>query len=262
MEWLTVKNWDKFQRYRRDRGVPPWVSLHRSLHTDPEWINLTSEQRGWLADIWMLAAARHGKFPADPLMVRTLCGMKSTPKLTSLKHFINQPCPTVDVHCQSDGQPLDVQRTASGRPIAVHSSTYKPLVKSKGFDLFWEAWPNKVKKKPARAAWKTHNLEPLTERIVSHVKERVSKDKKWKPDRHGETFIPHPTTFLNNAGWEDEYETEKLAAAPPSAWSPTKTAVEQMENQYGSRLVKSVLSEQFTSENQFRQQCKILAMPA
>lgn len=103
MEYLTIKNWQKFQRYRRDRGTPPWIALHRSLQRDPEWIVLTSEERGWLVDIWMLAAERDGQFPANPTLIQRLCAMNSAPDLGKLAHFIEG----MDVHCQSTVSPMD-----------------------------------------------------------------------------------------------------------------------------------------------------------
>ena len=109
--YLRVKGWDEFQRYRRDRGAPPWIALHRRLQRDIEWIKLTSEQRGWLVDIWMLAAERDGEFPADPMMIQKLCGMDRAPDLSSLQHFINQPVAVVSVQCPSSVRPVDRTET-------------------------------------------------------------------------------------------------------------------------------------------------------
>ena len=125
---------------------------------------------------------------------------------------------------------------------------------------FWPAYPKKQGKADALKAWLAEKCNAYLEidQIVGHLEKRVSRDKQWQDPQ----FIPYPAKFIRNRLWEDEYETANKPTAPPATWTPTKTAVEQMENQYGSRLVKSVLSEQFTSEHQFRQQCKILAMPA
>ncbi|KKL61244.1 hypothetical protein LCGC14_2197270, partial [marine sediment metagenome] len=57
---LRIRNWDKWQSYRRDRGQPPWIKVHRSLMRDMNWVSLSDAQRGQLVAIWMLAADQDG----------------------------------------------------------------------------------------------------------------------------------------------------------------------------------------------------------
>ncbi len=84
---LKVRNWDKWQSYRKDRGQPPWIKIHRSLMRDENWVALSDAQRGQLVAIWMLAADRDGVIPASPAVIRKLCFMDSEPDLNL---FINQ----------------------------------------------------------------------------------------------------------------------------------------------------------------------------
>jgi len=86
MEYLTIKNWDKWQTYRKDRGQPPWIKLHRELMRNIEWVSLSDAQRGQLVAIWLLAADRDGVIPASPEIIKKLCHMDSLP---DLKLFIN-----------------------------------------------------------------------------------------------------------------------------------------------------------------------------
>jgi hypothetical protein len=69
---LTIRNWDRWQSYRKDRGQPPWIKVHRALLRDPNWVALTDAQRGQLVAIWMLAADRSGVIPASAAIVRKL----------------------------------------------------------------------------------------------------------------------------------------------------------------------------------------------
>ena len=53
-------NWDKWQTYRKDRGQPPWIKIHRRLMRNPEWVSLTDAERGQLVSMWLLAADHDG----------------------------------------------------------------------------------------------------------------------------------------------------------------------------------------------------------
>ena len=73
------------------------------------------------------------------------------------------------------------------------------------FDIFWSAYPKKKSKGQAKKTWKKLNPdEMLLDRILASI-ETAKKSKQWKKD-DGE-FIPHPSTWLNAEGWEDEEYT-------------------------------------------------------
>lgn len=78
---LRVRNWEKWQTYRRDRGQPPWIKVHRQLLRDQNWVALSDTQRGQLVGMWILAADRDGELPADARLVAKLCYMDETPDL-------------------------------------------------------------------------------------------------------------------------------------------------------------------------------------
>lgn len=78
---LRVRNWDKWQSYRKDRGTPPWIKLHRCVLRDPDWVALTAAQKGQLVCLWLLAADREGELPDDPALIKKLCIMEEEPDL-------------------------------------------------------------------------------------------------------------------------------------------------------------------------------------
>lgn len=80
-DWLKVSNWDKWQTYRKDRGQPPWIKVHRRILRNLEWVSLSDAERGQLLAIWLLAADHNGVIPASPEMVQRLCFMSSPPNL-------------------------------------------------------------------------------------------------------------------------------------------------------------------------------------
>ena len=81
MKYLKIVNWDKWQTYRKDRGQPPWIKIHRRLLRNPEWVSLTDAERGQLVVIWLLAADHDGVIPASPEIIQKLCFMSEQPNL-------------------------------------------------------------------------------------------------------------------------------------------------------------------------------------
>lgn len=80
--------------------------------------------------------------------------------------------------------------------VAVARNTLAP------FGAFWAVYPRKKSKGQAEKAWlKIKPDEQLTERIL-HAVERAKTSADWM--REGGRFIPHPATWLNAKGWEDE----------------------------------------------------------
>ena len=68
------------------------------------------------------------------------------------------------------------------------------------FEKFWEVYPHKVGKKPARITWgKINPDDGLLEKILSAV-EKQKQTKQWQQKQ----FIPYPSTWLNQERWKDE----------------------------------------------------------
>ncbi len=72
------------------------------------------------------------------------------------------------------------------------------------FQEFWNFYPRKIAKEKAFLAWKRVNVSSdLSSKILSHVSS-MRKDPRWLKD-DGQ-FIPHPTTYLNQARWDEVIE--------------------------------------------------------
>jgi len=81
MKYLYVKNWRKNQSYRSDRGTPPWIKIHRNLMSNARWACLSDVEKGHLVSIWIVAAEREGRVPADPGLLRKICLLDNVPNL-------------------------------------------------------------------------------------------------------------------------------------------------------------------------------------
>lgn len=108
---LRIRNWDRWQSYRKDRGQPPWIKIHRCIMRNPEWVDLTDAQRGQLVAIWLLAADHDGVIPASPATIRKLCFMDSEPNLKVLmeKGFIEHDATLASEWRQADAPETETE---------------------------------------------------------------------------------------------------------------------------------------------------------
>lgn len=74
----------------------------------------------------------------------------------------------------------------------------------KQFDSFWQIYPKKIDKGKALSTWNKictrKNIEPPTFEEIKIAIEQQIKTDRWKD----KTYIPHPTTWLNQQRWLDD----------------------------------------------------------
>lgn len=83
------------------------------------------------------------------------------------------------------------------------------------FEIFWRAYPKKRGKGPAEKAWAKIKPDDMLLGTMLAKIDQAKQTSQWTKDR-GE-FIPHPATWLNAKGWEDEYETPGTLNTKPPA---------------------------------------------
>jgi HNH endonuclease len=91
-----------------------------------------------------------------------------------------------------------------------------------GFACFWDAYPKKKSKGQAEKAWlKIKPNEQLLATMLAKI-EQARTSVEWT--REGGQFIPHPATWLNAKGWEDEYTPPSQFSSQPGmdAWLKRK----------------------------------------
>ncbi len=81
MKRLKINDWDKWQTFRKDRGNPQWIKVHRCLMTCRKWASLSDAEKGQLVSIWIAAAENSGEIPADPAVIRKICQLDESPDL-------------------------------------------------------------------------------------------------------------------------------------------------------------------------------------
>lgn len=72
------------------------------------------------------------------------------------------------------------------------------------FKAFWNAYPRRIGKGNARKAWVKMQCEIEAPEIMRSL-EKAKRSEDWT--REQGQFIPHPATWLNREGWEDDFTT-------------------------------------------------------
>jgi len=76
------------------------------------------------------------------------------------------------------------------------------------FELFWKVYPKKKSKGTAEKAFnKITPDEQLLATMVAKI-EQAKKSREWL--KNGGEYIPHPSSWLNARGWEDEIESKVI----------------------------------------------------
>uniref|UniRef100_A0A6M3LRJ7 Putative replication protein n=1 Tax=viral metagenome TaxID=1070528 RepID=A0A6M3LRJ7_9ZZZZ len=90
MEYLKVKNWEKYQHYTHRN--PPWIKLHNQILDDYEYCCLQDDSKLLLISLFLLASKTDNKIPSDPEWIRSKAMIKGSVDLSELikSNFIEQ----------------------------------------------------------------------------------------------------------------------------------------------------------------------------
>jgi len=218
MEYLKMKNWDKWQTYRADRGQPPWIKIHRRLMRDPEWVSLSDAERGQLVGMWLLAADRDGDIPASASLIQKLSFMESEPninKFIELGFICHNGVNVASERRQLDQPKAEKNRedknreyTASVDADEVDFYLTKKKKKLSGkrlktFNLFWEIFDYKKGKAEASDSWL--EIPSLTGALVDKIIEAAKVESSNRKELIDQGKTPKMAQgWLSGKRWEDE----------------------------------------------------------
>jgi hypothetical protein len=242
--YLTVRSWEKYQQYK-DRD-PKWIKVHRGLLSDYEFDQLTEIQQLHLIKIWLLAAQNDNKIPYDITWIERQIGAKSKVDVTPMISFgflvlyeTVQDCTNAYLE-KSRVENIDKRRVKK-KTTKKKVSKKKPVqrkLKQKRFREFYDPYPVHKSCKEAEKVWHREQLDDKTDSIVAHVKYMMKNDEAWM-----QGFVPHPSTYLNGARWNDEASaqgsngTGNKALRTDSPSDRHKAALEQKHGQNNGAIV-------------------------
>ena len=82
MEFIRVRNWDKFQHYKKRN--PPWVKLYSSVLDDYDYSCLQDASKLLFVLLPLLAAGTNNRIPADPRWLQHKLCLSEAPDLEPL----------------------------------------------------------------------------------------------------------------------------------------------------------------------------------
>jgi len=86
------------------------------------------------------------------------------------------------------------------------STERKEVSSSKNFELFWKSYPKHKSRGQAEKAFSKANPDEQLLATMLATIERAKKSADWQ--KEDGRYIPHPATWLNAKGWEDEFPME------------------------------------------------------
>jgi hypothetical protein len=200
--YLSIKNFEKYQKTKSKDGNRPWVKLWKCIRNDPEFINLSPTYRYMYIMLILLADDTSNKIYADHTYLRQMLYMTHTEGIHG----------TYIGHTQLDLKPLYRSKFLNASNLArvlseTEAEDIKPSEERRSvsvlvdFDVFWESYPKKVAKDAARKAWSKLNPDyELNTLMLSRLDEQKASEQ-WQKD--GGKYIPNPATWLNGKRWED-----------------------------------------------------------
>lgn len=103
------------------------------------------------------------------------------------------------------GVPVSQELTIATPAVPVKAK--KPSGYTDDFENFWRTYPRRIEKKSAFKAWKTALKSGATADEITAGAARYAKYRAGEPER----FTKHPSTWLNQGCWEDEYSTAGIS---------------------------------------------------
>lgn len=119
-------------------------------------------------------------------------------------------------------------------PIGKGKVKVRSVLDSESFEKFWSAYPKKKSKGSAQKWWTVNKpgTDTVEKMIVTIGKLKGTKD--WQKD--GGQFIPHPATWLNSRGWEDEVEFVTKQITAPTEEEIRKRGYVDQTDFYGAKI--------------------------
>jgi hypothetical protein len=216
MEYLRVKNWDRYQHYKERK--PPWIKLYVSLLCSPNVDTLSDVGKYHLIAIMALASQHDNLIPFNKGWITRVIHANSRINWDALLSCDMIECvhdaSTTLSSCKHDASPR-----ARSRETETETETETPISPSRGFDgfeEFWKIYPRRTAKSAALKAWNKLKPDSELQNKIKAAVERQTRFPGWMKD-DGQ-FIPHAATYLNGRRWEDEVQTEtSLPADEPGA---------------------------------------------
>jgi hypothetical protein len=111
-------------------------------------------------------------------------------------------------------------QTPTPQPLVERTNTPAPAAADAAFDAFWSAYPRKVAKGTARAAFAKALKRGADPAAITAAAARHAAQ--WRAAHTEARFIPHPATWLNGERYDDEPEPQPATNQPTLPGAPQR----------------------------------------
>ena len=208
---IKAANWASYQSYK-DRK-PPWIRLHKSLLDNYEYQSMGTNARALLPMLWLLASEHQdptsGIINQDYKKIAFRLRLSIKDVEEGIEEIVSA-CffEVISIRNDSVTEPLQdgEESVTPETETETETETYTRANPLRGFDTFWDALPKGKKKSKGTAerAWKKLKIDEQLFQLIMKGLAKAKTSEAWLSD--GGKFIPHPATWLNAKGWEDDVE--------------------------------------------------------
>lgn len=218
---MKISNWEEWQSFRKDRGAPPWIKLHRNLLTNKKWAILSDSEKGQLVSLWIIAGDSNGEIPDDPAILRKICQLDQAPNISKFIELglLTPTCQPNDNQMTTTCQPNDAPEQSRAEESRVEekredqnnisklprvNETPLDIGQSVDFENFRAEYPIKTHRREAMVAYGAAISSGAKHEQIMEGVFRLKKS-----IERGDTTYPfNPGKWLDDRGWENEYKPQ------------------------------------------------------
>ena len=234
-----IKNWNKYQHYKSGKQSvkPHWIKLYHDLLDDIEWHELDPLAAKTLVSLWLLASENGGTLPALNIIAFRLRLPEKQIKsvLSRLPHWLDG---SIDgVYTESIPEAYIPEEEEEEEIEGEEEGEENEKTISHEFEhQFWQAYPNRVGKKPALAAFikvrKTHPLNAILSGLERYIRHKPAERQRL-----------NPATFLNQERFDD------VPAPPPLQLNGKRSATLEAADRLISKFVNEKVEQNELPDN-------------
>lgn len=193
------------RRALRDLCEQGVVVVRRPAHfCQPQVLSLNKDYESW------------GRYSVGPVGREATGGVPATGGRKATAAVAGTPLPSRSRRHSSVGREATIEDPGDSETGADTAPSSPPAQQPDDrFDEFWQLYPNKESKQPARLKWRRLSER---QRLLAIDVARQMRDLVAAGVQEAQ-FCPYPTTFMNQRRWED------WADGPPPRWRPSATSM-------------------------------------
>lgn len=203
----------------------PWFRMYGEFATDPKVQMLTEvEQRRYLMLLCLRCSNGDVTLQDEQvafqlrisneewlntkgsLLSKKLISKDSKPTSWDKRQYLSDTsAPRVAKHRAKVKQACNVTVTAPDTDTDTETTLAAKTKAERGeaFGIFWNFYPKKKSKGAAEKAWNKINPDEALLQVIMAALQHAKTQDGWAKDAG--QFIPHPATWLNARGWEDDF---------------------------------------------------------